>query len=487
MGLMYDPITKEWYDDGSGEFGGAGMFGGTTTPFMGGDLFNVGLGDWNKSGMEPYEQADVNQGFTTFNNVRKALSDPMTNYMIAVQTGADTFDFGQLAGGGMGMYGGAGGGGGGGGGMGGGYQSVYTTPWSDSATASSDPFMKQIAVDVAAGKDPGTIVLQMMERGDFDQDQLDVYSNAANQMFQERSGFQRNQLNPAQPEQTAMQKWLAATGLPDPTEEYTPETLPADVMPDLNPALARYYKRFTDLDERAKKWAKDARYGPVPSADASADAASALPTEVNGIPIVRQTAADYQAKDTDWIDKIEELRRRGPGQAQRMTGMTPEKWNAYLDRQLQLGRNGEGAGGGGGGGITARSNIDAPAFNAMSAAGLNARAPSGVRGGGPLSLSAIKAQAAADAGEDDLRYTVPGSGAPAWAPGGGGGPRRTNLAGRVTARLQRKAQQERERAQRHQQDVGELAMLVAQKQGRSPARDRLNAQIQFMRSQGIGI
>ena len=233
---------------------------------------------------------------------------------------------------------------------GGGYQSVYTTPWSDSATASSDPFMKQIAVDIAANKDPGTIVLQLMERGDFDQDQLDVYSNAANQMFQERSGFQRNQLNPGQPEQTAMQKWLAATGLPDPTEEYTPETLPADVMPDLNPALARYYKRFTDLDERAKKWAKDARYGPVPSADASADAASALPTEVNGIPIVRQTAADYQAKDTDWIDKIEELRRRGPGQAQRMTGMTPEKWNAYLDRQLQLGRNGEGAGGGGGGG-----------------------------------------------------------------------------------------------------------------------------------------
>ena len=30
-------------------------------------------------------------------------------------------------------------------------------------------------------------------------------------------------------------------------------------------------------------------------------------------------------------------------------------------------------------------------------------------------------------------------------------------------------------------------MLVAQKQGRSPARDRLNAQIQFMRSQGVGI
>ena len=137
--------------------------------------------------------------------------------------------------------------------------------------------------------------------------------------------------------------------------------------------------------------------------------------------------------------------------------MTPEKWNAYLDRQLQLGRNGQGTGSisetlNPGSGITARSNIDAPAFNAMSAAGLNARAPSGVRGGGPLSLSAIKAQAAADAGEDELRYTVPGSGAPAWAPGGGGGPRRTNLAGRVTARLQRKAQQERERGQRHQQE-----------------------------------
>ena len=172
--------------------------------------------------------------------------------------------------------------------------------------------------------------------------------------------------------------------------------------------------------------------------------------------------------------------------------MTPEKWNAYLDRQLQLGRNGQGTGSisetlNPGSGITARSNIDAPAFNAMSAAGLNARAPSGVRGGGPLSLSAIKAQAAADAGEDELRYTVPGSGAPAWAPGGGGGPRRTNMAGRVTARLQRKAQQERERAIAHQRDVGQLAMLVAQKQGRSPAADAVNTRINALRAMGIRI
>ena len=258
--------------------------------------------------MEPYEQADVNQGFTTFNNVRKALSDPMLNYLTAVQTGADTFDFGQLAGGGMGMYGGGMGGGGMGGG-GAGYQSVYTTPWSDSATASSDPFMKQIAVDIAANKDPGTIVLQLMERGDFDQDQLDVYSNAANQMFQERSGFQRNQLNPGQARADGDAEVVGVDRSARPDRGVHPRDVARRRDARHQPGVGQVLQALHRPGHTGKKWAKDARYGAVPSADASADAASALPTEVNGIPIVRQTADQQQVRDTEWEDKIADFRR----------------------------------------------------------------------------------------------------------------------------------------------------------------------------------
>lgn len=203
-------------------------------------------GDFSTYGTPQYSDAATNnRKLTGIKSMLAILANPQFNRMVSATTGADTLDYGALQGAssyvdpqtGMPLGGGGGAGGGAfgdgsGGGGGNGYTSVYTTPWSDAASRSPDPVVKGIFDAVSQGQDPATIKLGLMSTSQGDQAKLDVYNNTVDKVFGEQSGFQRNQLlgqapggGGSNPLMTALQK----SGLPNPATTYTADNLPPDI------------------------------------------------------------------------------------------------------------------------------------------------------------------------------------------------------------------------------------------------------------------
>lgn len=234
MAWVYDPESGEYYDDD--QYFTEQQHGGSQAAFMpnSNSFLNVPA-DYNKYGMEPYEAADANAQLLTVDKVTKLMSNPAFLQLVAGQTGADTYDFGQIAGeipyfqGGVGT--GGGGGAGYGGGSGYGQQAVYTTKWSDAAANSQDPYEQGIYQAIMGGQSPVSVINGLADpnRADpiTDPDELDRYNAMANAIFEEQDGARRAAMQPQG--LTPQQEWSLKTGQPDPSRLYGADDLPADV------------------------------------------------------------------------------------------------------------------------------------------------------------------------------------------------------------------------------------------------------------------
>ena len=278
MALQWDPWGNA-YDDGTGGGEWDDQYEFTTgapnnNMYLGGEMFGGGMPmfaqDVTKQGeLAPYgiqtqaRQANFGQ------DVLSMIADPTLGMLASLISGQPGVDYSSFTGGGVGQGGGYGGGGYGGGAR----PSIFTTDFYESTqTPGADPLVKNYADRIFNGREnPATLKLEVIKDGlatGLSEEETDVYLGAIDTLAQEYSGLNKTNLENAQLAgqrqlSPVEEKW-AKMGLPSPLEEYTPETLPAGLMPDLDPAMARYYKRFTDLDARAKEAAKGARYGPFP-------------------------------------------------------------------------------------------------------------------------------------------------------------------------------------------------------------------------------
>ena len=283
MGQFYNPETNEWEDDGLDWV--PEMYGGATSPMM--PQLGMGptlLGDYNKYGMEPYEQGDANQQMTFVKNLLGLMYDPRMMHMIATETGADVFPYEQLATPGnpfmQGMdlpqqgMGGMGGGGGYSGGGGGGQQ--FMTNNINWARGSTDPVMQTIVQQLDQDVDPWTVKNMLASSPETDQNQLDTYNEAIDTLWDEKGkamiagaqggGFQQLQPN-------ALQQQVAKWGVVNPLEQYGPGNLPADI--DMNRYLPA--PNTAGIDKRLRAAEQNAMYEAIPSKAAASTGAASDP------------------------------------------------------------------------------------------------------------------------------------------------------------------------------------------------------------------
>ena len=127
-------------------------------------------GDLSKSGEEEaYDSATMGRNLNQLQDILSIRRDPFFNYMVATETGADTFPYEQLVQPGnpwsMGGMGGGGGGGGGGYGGGGGGGGMFLTPNIDMARGSGDDDIQDIVAQMDKGVDPWTVKQQIRASG----------------------------------------------------------------------------------------------------------------------------------------------------------------------------------------------------------------------------------------------------------------------------------------------------------------------------------
>lgn len=282
MAMMYDPASKTWYDDEGGDPWSEGMFSG--------QMFLPGMeADRNKYGLEPYEQADINQALTGVDKVADLMVSPGFNQMVALSDpSAGTFDWGGLTpGGGMtgtGMgYGagtaGYGTGGGGGGGMGGMGMGMYT-PTLTSSLTSPDPYLSDFAQRLAQGESPYQLQIELNDpsSGITNERMLDTYNSAIGRMAGEMQTAQ-SQMMGQQQQAGPLAQWYAKTGQPDPNQLYSADMLPGDT--NINQYL-KPYQHYEEDDQRLQQLLKDAVYANVPQASATPGRAAGVPNGFSG-------------------------------------------------------------------------------------------------------------------------------------------------------------------------------------------------------------
>ena len=252
MAWVFDPESGEYYDDE--QYFTEQQHPGSQQAFLGNEMSPFVLpGDYNKYGMEPYEQADVNQQLTGIKSMMNLWGNPLFALFSDAMGGTSTLDYNQFLN--PGAYGG-------GGGQAGNFQSVYATggaPYQTSFANSiinskgADPLLKDYMQRIANGEDSTTLKLELLNSTEGDQNKLDMYSQAIDKAFDEKSNYDVAAAQQAGV-QSPLQQQFAKMGLPDPTIPYTADTLPDDVdLSGSNAFLREARSGVRDLRDTARQ------------------------------------------------------------------------------------------------------------------------------------------------------------------------------------------------------------------------------------------
>ena len=203
---------------------------------------------------DPYGIQTAGRQANYTQDVLQMLFDPRLAMLASLQGGAPAFDYNAFLGGGVGGAGGMGGGGG----------QVWTTPRLDSAEASGDPLLADYARRIRGGENPEALKMELIGSNLDDQAKVDTYGTAIDEMFQEQAGFQRNAMQPR--EQTPAEQAWAKAGLPSPLEQYSADNLPQDMelysASAVNPWLESQGSDIRGMEKQLKALQEQARYAP---------------------------------------------------------------------------------------------------------------------------------------------------------------------------------------------------------------------------------
>jgi len=482
--MPYDPVTGDWYDDELDAV--SSLYGGATNRFMPGlGIGPLFPGDYNKYGeMEPYEQADVNQQFSGLKSLLQVLKDPYFNQMVSTETGADVFPYEQLAMPGnpfmggmdlpMGGMGGGGGGGYGGGGYGGGAVQPFITPNIEWARGSNDPVMQTIVQQMDRNVDPFTVKQMLAASPETDQNQLDVYNEAIDTLYDEKgkamiAGAQMGgaggmpQLQP-----NALQQQVAKWGGMNPLAQYGPGNMPSDI--DVNQYLQQA-PDTTGMDRRLREAERGALYREEPSPQAGVNQQiEDLVARSSGSPMASAVPTTSLTRALS--------KRRGQRGTIELTNPAP----ALSPREEEVRANALRTYGLGGAiapedrGITASVNPEMLAMNRTT--GTTAAPPRWTRPGliGGMTGGLFVRQP----GEDEETFETERRGP-------GGRKMVTNRAGDLAQRLRAQRAGRPARTEAINQGIQQMIAADLAQRGRTPQRDALRAQMGYLRQMGIGV
>jgi hypothetical protein len=224
-------------------------------------------------------------------NLMDLRRDPFFNYAVAAETGAPTFNYDLLMGNPTGLPGldaamGGGGGGGydtGGYDTSGGYSSgggftpeLFTTDRMKTLRKSDDRNMNMIAELTRKGVDPGTIKMQLLDDmntpgSTITPEKLDIYNSAVDDAFTEYTTFNRTQLQNKQgmamaqqaaPEMNTLQEYFTGWGTPTPVP-YGPGNWPGDMAANIEANMPTAGEDVIRRNRKAMaRLREEARYRP---------------------------------------------------------------------------------------------------------------------------------------------------------------------------------------------------------------------------------
>lgn len=483
--------------------------------FLGTDNGFLLPGDLGTNGQpQATDSATANRQMTLIKNLMGLMTSPEFNYFNAVSTGADTFDFGALTPGGGTMDSGSSDGSGSSSGSSGlpkmpNLGRTPDTPQLDSLSQSDDVWSQSIAKDIRNGVDPTTIKLRLRADPDVvnDPDKLALYATATDEAWKEARSAQsasadndwtmqqyQTQLQLAQqqqvPEQSALAKEYAKWGLPDPNQTYGVGNLPSDVdLSQLTPLVAKMMQtsksRGLLADDLAKRGATSMTAPVDTSMQLPMAPQQAAPVAQPGLVNHRDDSGDMLYAGNWDIPGAITGGQKAIGQA--VTGGLVN-WD---ENELYQGPDGELS--------TARlikqkfPDWAPPGMAAPAAAPVAATPPASVRnpsaaqpttrfnnGLGPISprlLASGKNALAASGDAPSNIFLSPGK-------------KRVQYKNDNQDQVdfnRRASAEAKDYAARTARDYQNIVGVQLTKQGRTPAKDRLNAQMQLLRSMGLPV
>jgi hypothetical protein len=266
-------------------------------PVQPGYVGPASLPDTSYGKVVPDDMSAVSDRLDLIQNLMDLRRDPFFNYAVAAETGAPTFNYDMLNGVPSGLPGldaalGFGGGGGGGGysssssgyDSSGGYSSggggftpeLFTTDRMKTLRKSDDPNMNMIANLTRKGVDPGTIKMQLLDDmntpgSSITPEKLEIYNGAVDDAFSEYTTFNRTQLQNKQgmmqaqqgsPGINTLQEYFSGWGTPTP-KPYGPGNWPGDMQADIEANMPTAQADFIRRNRKAMAQLRpEARYRP---------------------------------------------------------------------------------------------------------------------------------------------------------------------------------------------------------------------------------